>query len=327
MKWMQDVEKISEKYGLTNEQKEVIGIEMTLLLLGIIHPVEFQENMSKELNLRTQTLEKIQEDIDNLILKDAHQDIIGAFNKNKQDESSQKEPEDTTTEIPQENTKPDEQNVTITSLPINIDALVKDTSYQSKLYEISKTHELNVEQMGSLDITTTKLLRGEISPEEFKLEIQKNIGLSEEITTKIVEDVKTKIFTPIREQLKKLSTKQSIDNLPDTDTDELKSHGIEILPEEQPQPVQTSPSKMLEGKEEPLEIQAPAPVPKINPVMNLHPLLNQKLSGSVQTVVTKNQYGVNNAPIKAEGTVATTPVIKTSSYKQGEDPYRIKPGE
>lgn len=341
MEWMQKIEKISEKYTLTNEQKQVLGVEMTLLLLGIIHPVEFGENIAKELNLKTNILEKLQEEIDSSILKNIHQDVVEAFNKNKKEENiADESPDDSMEEKFTETVKIKDRDNDFTNMPKKIEDLTSNPTYQSVLYAIAKNHKLNVAQMGYLDTATTKLIQGTIQPEEYKEKIQRDVKINGEEAQRLVDEINTKIFIPIREQLKGTNTKKESENLPKTDLEDLKSHGIEIVEEEKPTPKipETTPSKILKGKEEPLEIQAPkavatpAPtqpsIPKITPTINIHPLLDKKMSGPVQTLVSKNQYGINNVPIKAEEKSTTTGSdTKTSGYKAGQDPYRIKPGE
>lgn len=280
-------------------EKGVLGV-----LMGLIDESEFKIDIQKESGLENITLDQVTEAIKTRIFSKV-EDLIQEVRKLDQ----------------QENKVVANLDSRFDKLPGNLKEVIQNSNYQSELYKISEIYKLNVTQMGNLDIATTDLLIGATSPEDFPKIIQKNIGLSEEDSKKMVADINSKVFIPIREKLKEGSGREAAQDLPQEDDIELKSHGIEIIREDKPQPVETSPSKMIEGKEEPLEIPAPAPVQKINPVMNLHPLLNQKLSGSVQTVVTKNQYGVNNAPIKPEE-VTPTIVAKPSSYPKNADPYK-----
>lgn len=328
MEWLANLEKICEKYGLDDNQKEVMGTEMTLLLLGIIHPVEFEENTTKELDLKTQVLEKFQEEIYNLILKNVQQDVLSAFNANKKAEIMRVEtpavvetPQ--TVEMNSSNT-PDSAERPFENLPQKTEDIVKDSNYQTILYKIAQTHKLSVSQMDVLEIVTKDLITGAVRPVDFKPSLMKKLNLPETEATVLVDEITEKIFKKIREKM-----------MDPDDLKVLKSHGIDIIPtttdKEQMKPLVVNGvvgEKRISQVELPAVHQAPMmQVEKIEinaPKPAVHPLLLQKLSRTVQATTVKSQYGVNNVPVKTgEVSPATPPPgTKPSTYPKNNDPYR-----
>lgn len=209
--------------------------------------------------------------------------------------------------------------------------MVEKSNYQTLLYEIAKTYKLSVTQMGSLDTVTTDLIIGAIHPDEFKNAIIKKIGLSEEESISLVNDVNEKVFKKIRGQLMALSTPEVTDQESETlreDLDTLKSNGIEITPikTEEKSVWSSAVSKTNTEKkvvqEEKLEISspdkpaiAPKEPKKLIASADVHPILAHKMSEVFQVPKVKTDYNLNNN--------SATP--KVSSYQKNSDPYREIP--
>ncbi len=289
MEWLANLNKLSEKYGLNDQQKETLGTETTLLLLGIIHPVEYEENLSQGLSLDANSFERVMKEIENSMLTDVRQQLIEAFDANKKSDAEQVENNAVKETI---DTKPQPDIVQkldprFNKLPDNIQNVVEKSDYQTILYGIAQAHKLSITQMGTLDAVTTDLMVGTIHPDEFKGALLKSLSLSEEETTSLVNEINEKVFKKIRSQMMGINNPKP--KAPETaqpskgDLETLKSHGIEIVSDK-------------------LEIEAP------------HPILQQKLSAPVQATSVKTDY-----------TIKPKDTPKPATYKPGEDPYRVVP--
>ncbi len=351
MEWLETLQKITKKYDLNATQQETLGTETTLVLLGMVHPVEYEENLAKELNLPKNYLDSIMQELENSILSENRPLLIDAYNTNKKNESASPE------EKPAGDAIVQKLDVRFLKLPKEIREVVEKSNYQSALYAIAQAHKLSVTQMGVLDNVTTDLIIGTIHPDQFKDALTKSLSLPEEETVKLVDEVNTQVFKKIRQELVSISssnkTGESEKAELDNDMDTLKSHGIEILPVRTdegsqgpstsngintqkinitpPQPVKIQEDLSAISKEKTLQagkVEIKAPEIKIPPTLvpNVHPILAQKMSAPVQTPVTKTQYGLNNAPKSALETVTPISTPKTSTtYKPGQDPYRVMP--
>ncbi len=83
MKWLETLETISTKYNLNEKQKETLATETTLLLLSILSPMEYADNLIKELEIADENIVKnILEEIDSSILKDIAPKLYETYNKN-----------------------------------------------------------------------------------------------------------------------------------------------------------------------------------------------------------------------------------------------------
>lgn len=307
MEWLTNLENISEKYGLNDLQKETLGTETTLLLLGIIHPVEYEETLTDKLSVDSRTFENIIKDIEDSMLADIRQQLVEAYNSNikSETESIAAEKEGGTAVNPKP-TVVQNLDSRFDKLPENIQGVVEKSNYQNTLYEIARARKLSITQMGILDTVTADLMVGAVHSDQYRNVLLKKLGLSEPDTTSLVNEINEKVFKTIRGGMMKMSEvkTQKTEAVPmpkpdiqplKSDLDTLKAHGIEIVP----------------GK---LEIEAP------------HPILAQKMSTVVQTPTIKNQYELKSSPEKTAEVKNTAPVPpKTTSYPKGADPYRAIP--
>lgn len=75
MEWMNTLQSMSDSYKLTEMQKQTLGIETTLLLLGIVHPEEYEELMIKELAVERTVADAILNDVNEKIIKNFGDDF------------------------------------------------------------------------------------------------------------------------------------------------------------------------------------------------------------------------------------------------------------
>ncbi len=271
---------IGSKYQLTIEQINILQINTTIVLMGLISQEEFETELGKALGIDLLKISQIAGEVSSKIFH--HEDQSNIVEK---------------------------LDTRFDRLPKNIQEVIEKSNYQTKLYEISTAHKLSVTEMGVLDTITTDLIVGDIHPDEFKKEVMKKLGFSEEVSRSLVDEINEKVFKDIRGELMNLSGAHPIrtddgsqgpstsnGTMPlQSDLDTLKTHGIEISVPGTPPP-----------QVEKLEIEAP------------HPLIMQKLSTLVQTPTVKTEYETTPKP--------TAPIApKVSSYKPGTDPYRITP--
>lgn len=225
MNWLETLKTISQKYGLNEEQIETLGTETTLVLLGIIHPVEYEEALSNELKLQRDTTEKILIEIEQSIIKTVRPQLILAFNNNQNSETEE-------IKIDQKLDKRFEK------LPQDIENIVEKSNYQTTLYAVAKEHNLTVIQMEALEKAVANLITGTIPPDEFENYLQKNLDLPREVVGEIVNEINEKIFKKIREELVKNTERQKIIAKDEEDAaDDIKilnAAGIEIVPSHNP---------------------------------------------------------------------------------------------
>lgn len=218
------------------------------------------------------------------------------------------------------------------SLPLSIQEVILSTHYQDTLIEIAKNYQLNVEQMGVLELETTLVMMGLTPTKNFEGELSRELKIDIEKGLKIVKEINEKIFVRIRELLKimngeKIEESTSIDESVNTqaaDNDILNSAGIKIVPgqlelntgekstENGDDMLKTLEDMASDHKEEPAPVKPKA--------VDMHPMLAQKMSSSVKIPMSKTEYSLSNL------SKSTTPVAPNITPKRlSADPYREIP--
>jgi hypothetical protein len=82
MSWLENLNKLVEKYDLNNKQSETLNVETTLVLLCIISIDEYVDILEKELELTEEITNKVLGEIDALIIKSIDKELVDTFNKN-----------------------------------------------------------------------------------------------------------------------------------------------------------------------------------------------------------------------------------------------------
>jgi hypothetical protein len=253
------------------------------------------------------------------------------------------------------------------ALPESIQEVILSSNYEETLIEIGKQYNLNVEQLGILERETTLVMMGLTPTKDFENELTRELGIDREKGFQITNDINEKIFLKIRELLKLMNTPAGEEpNLEEDKPDELflgnplratieeentshdteeqkikntevlKSHGIEIIPEATKN---FTPSLIKEGVGGGNSMQSlpnPIPVPEklelkgsvIPPspsqgegsgVRSIHPMMAQKMSMPVQAPVVKTEHTLNNL------TPTSQPNVAPKTDKPKVDPYREIP--
>ncbi len=290
MTWLETLKKISRKYGLDDKQQETLGTETTLVLLGIIHLVEYEEILTNDLGLYRDAAEQMMEEIEVSIIQTIRPQLVEAYEANiKSEEGLSKE----------------------------IKNVVDNSNYKSSLYTISRGYNLTVIQMGSLEKSVTDLINGTIHPEEFESSLKQNLGLPIETVQKLTSEVNEKIFKKIRKGLIKKTEENKL--FEGKNDQVLNQAGIEVVESAQQGSARTAEVKP-ETREEILQkIERPEEVANLElpEIEAPHPILLQKLSAPVKTETTTTEHSLGNISKKE------TP----KAYPPKADPYRLSPDE
>ncbi len=184
------------------------------------------------------------------------------------------------------------------ALPKNIQDTILSTNYQEALIEFGKKYQLNVEQLGILERETTLVMMGLTSLKDFEVELTRELNIDKVKGNQIVNDINEKVFLKVRESLKTINTPNE-ENSPtpvgmttpqNNGSQILNSAGIKIIPNTPATPSMQMQAEKLELPTESREDM----LKKIEKPEMIHPILEQKLSGSVQTGVAQTEHTLNN---------------------------------
>ena len=168
MRWLETLKEISLKFSLNDSQKETLGTETTLVLLGMISVREYEEKLGKELAIPKESADMILKEINNSVLSPISPDLSDAFEKNTNPQTEEEKL------IEQ---KLDER---FKKLPKNIQDIIIESNYYGTLYNISREHELGVAQLDALEEATTNVMLGVIPTEKFEQTVKNNLKLDDE---------------------------------------------------------------------------------------------------------------------------------------------------
>jgi len=139
-------------------------------------------------------------------------------------------------------------------LPESIKEMIMSSGYQEDLIEISKKYNLNVEQMGKLELETTMTMMGLTPTADFQRELTRELGVDMVIGAQIVADINTQIFAKIRDLLKIMNTpREEEPPTPGAPSPQiLEAAGIPAKPEFEPKVIQppaptSIPARKLSG--------------------------------------------------------------------------------
>ena len=173
------------------------------------------------------------------------------------------------------------------------------------------------EQLSDLELETELELCGLVSPENYPKELEKRMGISKAAVSKLVNEMNDLVFKKIREEFIKNTERKKIfpknersEEKNANDTQILSSTGIEIrekkelLPEIMPTEISTNIDRedLLKKIEKPEEI---------------HPILAQKLSTSVQIPTVKTEYSLPNFQPSSQN--ETNPKNKINPYREAPE--------
>jgi hypothetical protein len=146
-----------------------------------------------------------------------------------------------------------------TLLPEEIQKTITSSDYQMQLFEIAKKHKLTYEKLGTLELETTMVLLGMTPPSQYEKDIAHELGQKPEELTELIQEIKDKVFTPIRASLMNLykPTDGSDDMSSETEKDLFAQSGVSIQPDA---PTQTPSAGATENRADMIKsIENPAP--------------------------------------------------------------------
>ena len=199
MKWVDSVSDVATKYNLTDKQKEDLATETSLALLGIIHLDQYEDSMINEIDIKKETADMIIAELDKSIFSPIRSSLSNAFADN-----IEKIAEEKYGNIE----KLDER---FTNLAPEVKEAILNSQYQKNLYTIAGKYSLKMDEMGTLDEVTTKVMLGIISNADYGAELSKNIRIPEDKMLALVSDVNDMVFKNIRSFLVKKTEIQKED--------------------------------------------------------------------------------------------------------------------
>ena len=98
-------------------------------------------------------------------------------------------------------------------VPTEVRDAIKASDWERVVFNIGREHKLHIDQIDVLSVETIMTMLGIVNPKEYFDYLDKNLGADEETLLDIVEDVNEKLFSKIREALKKVYTQESADSI------------------------------------------------------------------------------------------------------------------
>ncbi len=141
-------------------------------------------------------------------------------------------------------------------LPADVQNALFAKKTSDTILEVGKKHSITIEKIGELADETGLVMLGITPPGEYIKNLVRRLDVEQEKARAIAEDINQKVFSPVRESLKKIHGLQpEAGNVkPETSSPKPKTQNQE------PQPVPEVPKQKIEAKElKPIEV----PIPKM----------------------------------------------------------------
>jgi hypothetical protein len=218
MSWVEDVASVCTSFDCTPVEQESILTETTLALLGVVSKEEYDKNIKNILkekdsaSLLSKIMEKIPQDIQEGMDKSFSDGLEHIYNEKYHKEH--------------------QIDKRLMNLPPKLVEAIKQSDYQEKLYNISTSYKMQLDDMGSLDEITVGVMTGKIPSSDYKKLLKEKTRLEEQEIVQIINQVNEEIFGNIRENLKNQDKKPAVENLPileNKKTDIMSSSGIDII--------------------------------------------------------------------------------------------------
>lgn len=183
---------IADKYRLDIEQMGVLEEITTKVMLNIIHPDKYEEELVFKIKISREDISNLVKEINEAIFKNIKEILKLFWDKNNKKEE---------TYVPK-GSKPLALDPRFESLPKEVQEAIAKSGWKEKLYEIAPKYKLNIEQMGILEDITTKVMLNIINPDKYEVELASKIIIPREDISGLVKDVNEGIFQKIREEEK-----------------------------------------------------------------------------------------------------------------------------
>ncbi|HEV7424017.1 MAG TPA: hypothetical protein VGO21_02385, partial [Candidatus Paceibacterota bacterium] len=215
-------------------------------------------------------------------------------------------------------------------LPLETVNAIDAIDWKAAIINMRNKYGYSFEQLGDLELETELLLCGLVSPESYPKILETRLKISRTAASELVSEMNELVFKKIREELiknterKKVFADKTIGG--GNDIQVLDKAGIQIISNSPNSDLNKPASNILstadrdaertiETREDMLgKIEKPEFVTKVE--KEIHPLLAEKLSGTLQQVPTvKTDHSLDNI----------TKPAGASSYPPKTDPYRLAP--
>ncbi len=292
MEWLDKLKKLSIKYALSEEQTQTLLTETTLIMLGIIPLIEYEETIIQETKLPREFAQQMIQEVKDYILRPVASQINEAYEKNS---APDKEAEMERIRIEED------LDAKFEKLPKHIQEAIQSSNYYDSLYELGLKYNLTVEQMGILEELTTGILTGDISSDRYERLLEEKVRMSGSDAAGIASKINEKILKPIRIKMM-ASTEKPKQSAPfaikKSEEFILNKAGIDINPVNKPASLNT------------LELGSG----KVETPISTKPAIG--LAQKLQTTVQSPTLNTNHSPEKVSNS-------NTPGYN-GKDPYRTE---
>ncbi|MEX2052294.1 MAG: hypothetical protein WD991_01185 [Candidatus Paceibacterota bacterium] len=283
MKWLDMLKKISIKYGLTETQSRTLGSETTLIMLGMIPMLEYEQNLAKDLAMPRENLELMITEIKSALLNPIATHITKAYENNVETETKERDVVES------------ELDERFKKLPEDIKNAIIESNYYDNLYQIAQKYGLNIRQTGLLEEAVTSVMTGVLSPDKLEGTVKERTGTTPDIAGQMVIDINEKILKPVRTKMMQKTDKPPITSIkinrvtPEKTEETKLKHSEEFILNNAG--IKINPQKLnaLELGSGKQEVKTPPATPATPPVG-----LSQKLSGISQTPVVTTEHTIEN---------------------------------
>ncbi len=198
MEWMNTLEALSAKYNMNASQIQSLGSETTLLLLGIIHPDQYEDFLKTDLSLPKDTQDKLMADINLGILNKWRGALSNTYEQNTIEESGK--------------AYGGAENLgdKFTALPNETQEAILNSNYQKELYMLATEEKLSIDQMDKLEKATNKILLGIEHPENYEKLLESDLGLAPDKAMELASKINENILKKIRNNLKNETSQKEI---------------------------------------------------------------------------------------------------------------------
>jgi len=223
----------------------------------------------------------------------------------------------------------------ISELPEDTRTAIETVKWKEALMSIREKKGYTFEQLGDLETETELVLCGLLSPAQYPNEVRARLRLTKAETDELINDMNNLVFKRIKEELIKITENRKLtdeksraeeemkETTPTINTTVLKSAGIEVVDSKR---ASTQYSTQDVAQESRTELLKKVEHPEI------HPMLAEKLSNTVQTQSIKTEHTLDNLskeqnntqnPLSGDAQTKNTEESSKSGYKV--DPYRMIP--
>jgi len=108
----------------------------------------------------------------------------------------------TSTDMPEKVT--DELLARYELLPEDVQKMLMDDGYQTRLFDIAKANKLTYEELATLERETTMVLLGMTNPQDYRDELQTELKKNDSELDTLVKTINEQVFTPLRASLERL---------------------------------------------------------------------------------------------------------------------------